>query len=132
VKAEHCRSIHVQRWHRDGLLAPGAAGIWSWTDTETGSIVASIAHVASESAVMLGFIAADGTRLQQRAPILRTPCNNFGGERLWFGCPRCGRPVAALYVRANSFGCRRCAQVVYRSQSENAMAREWRRRGWWG
>lgn len=131
AKAEQCRSIRVGRWRRDGLLVPGAAGIWTWTDANTGVATGSIAYTSTGSAVMLGHIAADGTPIQQWVPILRVPCN-FGGDRSWFGCPHCGRPVAALYVRASGFGCRRCAQVAYRSQSENATVRELRRRGWWG
>ena len=57
----------------------------------------------------------------------RTPCH-YGGERVWFRCPRmgCGRRVAILYA-AKYFVCRHCLRLAYESQREQphdgAMAR---------
>jgi hypothetical protein len=46
-----------------------------------------------------------------------TPCN-YGGERLWFVCPRCERRVANLYARDSPpLLCRTCAGIRYPSQS---------------
>jgi hypothetical protein len=47
----------------------------------------------------------------------RTPCN-YGGERIWFLCPRCNRRAAILYAPGHLFWCRRCCQLAYSSQGE--------------
>jgi hypothetical protein len=48
----------------------------------------------------------------------RTPCN-FGGERLWFFCPRCDTRVGVLYLGRQGFLCRHCNRVRYSSQRES-------------
>lgn len=42
----------------------------------------------------------------------------YGGLRRWFTCPNCGRRCAKLYApdRRSRFACRRCWELVYRSQ----------------
>ena len=45
-----------------------------------------------------------------------TPCY-FGGRRLWFLCPKCGRRVAILYGGKN-FYCRICRNIAYPSENE--------------
>ncbi len=44
----------------------------------------------------------------------------FGGRRWWLRC-RCGRRVAALYLRpdANHFACRTCHNLTYRSVQQH-------------
>jgi hypothetical protein len=61
-------------------------------------------------------------------PLTWTACN-FGGERPWFVCPGdgCGRRVAIMYGPGRYFLCRRCYDLVYESQRENAMSRALRR-----
>lgn len=46
----------------------------------------------------------------------RTDCH-FGGERLWFFCPECGRRSAVLY--GADFVCRKCIALDYGCQYEN-------------
>lgn len=41
----------------------------------------------------------------------------FGGRRLWFECPNCGRPSRILYG-GNRFRCRHCHRLRYSSQAE--------------
>jgi hypothetical protein len=119
VKAEHCRSIDVRRWQREGILQPGRFGAWAWTDAETGKQVASISYGIEPGAVVLDY-SMGGRLMHQRLSILATPCH-FGGHRQWFGCPHCVRRVAVLF-----FLCRRCSRVVYASQSDDALGRMWR------
>jgi hypothetical protein len=70
-----------------------------------------------------------------------TPCT-YGGQRPWFLCPKdCGQRVARLYWTENGLGCRHCAGLSYRSQSEaeydRALRRAWNAYGqtaslsWW-
>jgi hypothetical protein len=48
----------------------------------------------------------------------RTSCN-YGGERCWFLCPRCGTRVAVLYLGGVRFRCRHCYGLRYGSQNES-------------
>ena len=67
----------------------------------------------------------DGTDVAERVAIFRTPCH-YGGSRPWFACPRCWQRCAILYL-AGRPKCRRCARLVYPSQSADATARSWQR-----
>jgi hypothetical protein len=44
----------------------------------------------------------------------------FGGRRLWFHCPLCGRRCGRLYIpsRREGVGCRKCFRLLYSSQFE--------------
>lgn len=123
-KAEHCLRLDVRDLHRRKLLRGGYFG-WQWRNAETGKELGSIGITVQEGALKLQF-SADGSPCEQLVPLSRTPCN-FGGSRLWFRCPRCGQRAAVLFLRRERFACRACAQVVYRSQSEDFIGRTWRR-----
>lgn len=60
---------------------------------------------------------------EQKINIQRTKCN-FGGERLWFLCPICERKFAKLYNTGLKFYCRRCLDLVYKTQSLSSMRRK--------
>jgi hypothetical protein len=54
--------------------------------------------------------------------VLLTPTMpTFGGKRWWFTCPGCERRCRVLYVppAGGRFGCRRCLELRYRSQSRS-------------
>lgn len=125
VKAESLRKIDARRWAREGLLTPGQRGGWFWRDPDTGETLASIGYAAETRAVVLSYTAGD-TLVRERVPVLATECH-FGGVRQWFGCPRCGRRVALLYLRGARFACRTCQRVAYASQSEDETGRLWRK-----
>ena len=75
---------------------------------------------------------AEGNRsksAEQRVPLVWTRCH-LGGARPWFECAGradgrgCGRRAAKLYLgRGAVFACRRCHNLAYLSQSENARHR---------
>lgn len=44
---------------------------------------------------------------------------NYGGERVWFICPDCGRRVRILYQRKGMFKCRSCQSLNYILQQED-------------
>ena len=88
-------------------------------------IVASIGYRIETGSVVLSY-SQNGEPFQQQVPIYRSRCY-FGGERHWFGCPRCGRRIALLYLRNRGFACRSCNRIAYSSQSEDAMGRAWRK-----
>lgn len=55
-----------------------------------------------------------GKTWTKRFHFTRTACF-FGGQRIWFVCPGCGRRAAKLYGRWD-FRCRRCRGFHYDSQ----------------
>jgi hypothetical protein len=75
-----------------------------------------------------GLIAPAQELVEGVARLAWTPCN-FGGERPWFVCPDCDRKAAMLYATSAGSGalCRRCANLAYQSQREDAIARAERR-----
>jgi len=125
VKAEHCLRIDLRRWHRLGLLKPGTASGWAWSNPETDDRLGYIDFSVTEYRVTLSY-SINATPRRQDVPLYRTTCN-YGGVRPWFGCPGCSRRVAVLFLRSNGFGCRHCQRIAYASQSEDACGRAWRR-----
>ena len=61
------------------------------------------------------FQADNGISQQLALTLTRT---NFGGVRLWFLCPDCGRRVGTLYCpqQVSHFSCRHCHDCVFRSK----------------
>lgn len=123
-KAEACMRLDVRVWARRGVLAPGCAGSWSWSNSDTGEHTGSIGYRIERGAAVLSYTLNDEPKTQ-RVPILHTACN-YGGTRPWFACPHCARRVAVIYLRRGGFYCRKCARVAYYSQSEDACGRAWR------
>ena len=54
----------------------------------------------------------------------RTPCH-FGGERLWFQCPKCNNRSGVLY--GIDFVCRECSGLHYGCQYESELDRSQRK-----
>ena len=125
VKAEHCRSIDVRRWQREGILHAGRAGTWQWSDPDTGERRAAIGYRSDGSCVTLDYT-IDGDPRKQTVWLTRTGCN-YGGTRQWFTCPIRGERVAVLFLRAGRFACRHCQRIAYASQSGDLLSRMWRK-----
>lgn len=124
------RRIDVRFLRRYGYLRPGASFTlrWSCNGVETGSI-----HGCTTSnSVVLSYRhqpwGSDEWQLKEYpVELVRTPCH-YGGERTWFLCPArgCRRRVAILYG-GGIYACRRCHQLVYKSQREQSHDRALRR-----
>ncbi len=133
-KVEDCRSLDVNRLHREGCLASGYSGGWQWT--RDGERVANISMHSTGQTLTLAFRVqqngGDWQSIQQPIPLAFTPCR-FGGLRPWFICPgivsgkRCERRVAKLHAGGAYFLCRHCYQLGYASQSEREFDRLLRR-----
>lgn len=115
-------ALDVRHLHRTGMLSALGPTTLQWPKGGTVGM-----HVEAD-AVTLGyrFKFAEGWRdISQRVAITRTPCH-YGGGRPWFTCPRCLGRVAIVYLRGWP-SCRKCARLVYPSQSDDAIGRSWRR-----
>ncbi len=52
------------------------------------------------------------TRLEESIALEATTCT-FGGERVWFRCPGCGRRRAVRYCLRGLFRCPCCHRLTY-------------------
>jgi hypothetical protein len=131
---EACRSIEVNRLHREGCLRSGWAGGWQWT--RDGENVASINLRADANRLHLSYrvriSCGEWEDVTETVRIVRVPCR-FGGTRPYFICPgvvngiACGRRVAKLHGPGRYFLCRHCYQIAHASQREGEGDRALRR-----
>jgi hypothetical protein len=129
-----CRSLDVNRLHRQGWLRPGWAGTLRWS--RDGESVGSIDLRAADGRISLTYRYRLGEGewedVGEPVQIVWTPCT-FGGSRPWFVCPGvvdgvpCGRRVAKLYGPGRYFLCRHCYGLAYQSQREQPHERALRR-----
>ena len=125
---EGARSLDVMNLARAGYLLGSRLGGWQWTDAD--GTTASIGITGGTNAITLNYRVRTGDEewqtVQQRVPILRTPCR-FSGERPWFVCDvsasgvYCGRTVVKLYSGGRLFACRHCYRLGYRAQRGDRM-----------
>jgi len=109
------------RWmKKQGYLRKGCMGslTWSCRGEKTGSIW----YRVEKDEIVLNYrhksSSGEWEPLEQALQIDRTPCN-YGGYRVWFLCPHCGRRVLVLYGAGRYFICRQCYNLSYSSQQEN-------------
>lgn len=57
-------------------------------------------------------VGEDTSRSCDSVKLDSTPCN-YGGERYWWLCPKCGRRCAILYNLGLRFECRKCCELTY-------------------
>lgn len=130
AKVENLRNLRIRTLARAGYLRPGISYAWGWwrDGQQVASIGASVDAVGAALRLAYTLTAESGEARDcvQLVPLTYTPCH-FGGSRLWFGCPVCGRRVGLLLMRAGRFACRHCQRAAYACQSEDWLARNWRK-----
>lgn len=110
--------LDVRRLARESLLTPGCWFTWTWT--QRGNTVASIGvQVFADRVVIADGHGRYSVRLEW------TPCG-FGGRRVWFRCPRCGRRCCLLY-HASGFPCQACLGLTWPVEREARGRRALRR-----
>jgi hypothetical protein len=110
-------TIDVRQCQRHEGLENGECGTWY---LDHGRKPVNF-RVSDEVAVMTHSLAAKPIQ------VLRVACN-YGGERLYFGCPKCGGRCVLLYLRPSTgFTCRDCAGLVHPTQRMAALDRAYRR-----
>jgi hypothetical protein len=133
-KIEGCKSLDVNRFHREGILATGRRGSWIWSQDAVE--VGRIDYEAQEGRLILKYkvqrYGDEWEHVRQSTPVVYVPCH-YGGQRPYFQCPgvvsgrHCGRRVAKLFLGGNYFLCRHCYRLAYSSQSEPRYDRMLRR-----
>jgi hypothetical protein len=104
-------TLDVRKCQRDGVLIPGTQFESSWT--RNGQPSGAITVQVHDNSVSLIYRHGGDTDLNYPVRIERTPCN-YGGERVWWLCPCCGRRVALLFA-GKVFSCRHCLDLTYES-----------------
>jgi hypothetical protein len=133
-KAEHCRSLDVNKFRRAGCLAPGYRGGWQWT--RDGETMANIGLEARGEDLHLTYrirvLGGEWEDVAYTVPLTWRPCTK-GGQRPYFVCPGsqnghpCQRRATKLYGAGRYFLCRHCHRLAYQSQSETPYNRLFRR-----
>lgn len=133
-KAEDCRTLDVNRLHREGCLTPGRMGNWVWS--RDGNETARIGYRAEKGHIVFSYRVrvngGDWESIEQPTRLTHSPCN-FGNKRPYFICPgvvngrACGRRVGMLFAGGRYFLCRHCYNISYTSQSEPRYDRMLRR-----
>lgn len=131
---EDCCVFDVAWLKQRGALCPGSftTGTASWTRGEepAGSIgwAADVLYHSRDSPSVQLCYGAGAEDVDERVALLHTR-PPYGGVRWWFGCPRCGRRSAKLYLPrgATRFRCRRCYRLAYQCQRETQADRLLRR-----
>ena len=122
--AEKSLPLDVRKLNRKGLLVPGGWITSKWSTG--GNVHASIGAEVREDYLLLKYTHNKTEAVEQRIPFTWTPCN-YGGKRVWFICPYCGRRCAVVYSGGKYFACRKCCNLTYQSCNETAMDRKYRR-----
>lgn len=121
-------SIDVRRWERDGLLKPGNWFAWQWTVNDEVSNSIQI-RVELERVVLVyrqRAYGGDWQDIEEPVHLSYTDCH-YGGQRVWFQCPSCGRRSAKLYSQVPYFVCRHCCDLPYQCQGESLSDRAMRK-----
>jgi len=126
---EAINSIDISYLKKTDSLAKGKSGTLSWT--RNGHPAGSVGYANHGDWFELRY---EYTPNGQGEPISvkqsiyfdYTPCH-FGGDRIWFSCPHCGRRTRIIYSYGKYFTCRKCANLNYGSQHETPMDRAYRK-----
>jgi hypothetical protein len=126
---EGSQPLDIRKLHRAGVLTPGRSFGWQWTIND--DPVANIRVRVKDEYVELVYrhrCRGDNEWQDVEQPVCfdRTHCT-YGGTRLWWICPSCGRRVAILYGAGRLFACRNCYRLAYESQREDGGDRALRR-----
>ncbi len=115
--------IDIRYMRAKGLLAPGSQGTLSWSrgGEQTGWIRYKVHALTLELDYRTRPAGGDWTPVNEHIPFDRVD-QPFGGSRLYFICPRCRHRCMVLYGGSH-FRCRKCQNLAYASQSEDAAAR---------
>ena len=115
MSAESALPLDIRKLHREKLLNPGTRITSTWSTG--GNVHSRISATAFDDCLVLDY-SHNGEPVKQTISFSWTQCN-YGGKRIWFCCPFCGRRCAIIYGAGKYFGCRVCYNLTYESCNEN-------------
>lgn len=113
--AERSLPLDIRKLKRQGLLIPGQWITSSWSTG--GNIHSSIVAVVHKDHLLLRYTHKKTEDVEQKIYFTYTPVN-YGGKRIWFRCPFCGRRCAIIYNFEKYFACRLCCGLTYQTCNE--------------
>ena len=131
-KAGSSLAFDIRKVARRGLLVPGTAFTWHWTNGD-GKRVGNIGVRVTGDPERLTLDyqwSVNGSApqgVQCSIAIERTPCF-YGRNRPWLLCPKCGQRCGVLYFSgrgAGLYACRNCVGITYASQCQDSVGRTW-------
>ena len=114
--AENSLPLDIRRLKREGCLTFGREFSWQWLNG-LGNPYASIGATVHGDYLTLQYTHKKTEDVSQKVYFTYTPCN-YGGERIWFRCPSCGRRCAVIYGCGKFFACRVCCNLTYQTCNE--------------
>jgi len=121
-------AVDVRRWQREGFLWPGNYFAWQWSvnGQRSDDIRIRVGHQHVDLIYRQRIRGGDWRDVEERVRLTYTNCH-YGGSRVWFVCPSCGRRVAKLFSQVPYFICRKCCGLPYQSQGETRSDRAMRK-----
>ena len=92
--------------------------VWRMNGQEIGWISCELRHASGTPYLVLSYTTG-GKQQLYNVGLVSTPCQ-FGGMRLWFQCPHCGRRAGCIFLPPGEhiFACRHCHGLTYTSAKE--------------
>lgn len=115
-KTSESLPLDIRELYKKQLLKPGHSITSKWS--RAGNCYASISGRVFYDYLLLEYTYQKTEQVKQRIDFDFTPCN-YGGQRVWFTCPYCGRRCAVIYSRGKYFACRLCCNLTYPTQCES-------------
>lgn len=112
---EDAAPLDIRKLKSKNLLIPGSKITATWSTD--GIVHASIGAVVYEDCMILKYTYNKTEKVNQNIYFTYTPCN-FGGKRVWYCCPVCGRRCAIIYSSEINFACRICCDLTYKTCNE--------------
>ena len=114
--------LPVNRVAKAGGLECGARLTWRWSWSSGQESRIGIIGKGRYQGAMLSYdhyplSGGDPFPVRIDVSVEWTPCH-FGGERVWWLCPQCGRRCLMLYGWGGRHACRICQRVGYATQLE--------------
>jgi len=124
------KRLDIRYLKKHGMLQSGNYKM-SWNRNGRPSGNASIRIVAGESMTVICNWRMDSSAewqpMEKTVHFTSTACT-YGGSRLWFVCPYCGRRVAVVILDAGHVACRHCLNLTYASCNDDSISQIWRKR----
>jgi hypothetical protein len=119
---DQVKKIDIRFMNKNGLLVTNFTGKFSWSIS--GNPAGNIGYTNYSDHLILDYRyrenGGEWQPVKQRIDYDRTNCN-YGGDRLWFLCPRCNARIAVLYCKDVLFLCRHCYEIPYTTQYQGHM-----------
>jgi hypothetical protein len=114
TRCDDCPAIDIHNpYHRELIDQPGRSISWRWG--RSGKSICKVELSFHSDHVMFTDVTDQSRPNTEWVSLARTACH-YGGTRPWFICPGCTQRCGKLYYHQNSFRCRKCHGLGYRSQ----------------